>query len=151
MDLAKLDTVASANEGFEVQLFNPGTMENLGIYITVLGRDSDEFRRLQAEQSKRRMGKLAKGGSFRMSSINAEEMERDTLELLAACTKSWRQERPAAEGESLDEKHYVDTLTVAKEELVCTRENALMLYTKYPWIKEQVDAGVTDRANFIKR
>ncbi len=147
MDLAKLDTVARANEGFELQLFNPGTMENLGIYITVLGRDSTEFRELQAEQNKKRMAKLAKGGSFRMGAVNLTEVERDSIELLAACTKSWRQDVPgAAEGEATS----LPTLTLDGQELACNAANATKLYTAYPWIREQVDAGVTDRANFIK-
>jgi hypothetical protein len=146
MDLAKLDTVAGANEGFEVQLYHPATMENLGIFVRVLGRDSDEYRRLQSEQLRRRIQKSVKTGTMRSVS-SPKEIEQDGIELLAACTKGWRQAEDR-EGDGVVGK---TTITVAGAEWECSRANAARLYTEYPWIAEQVDVAVVDRANFIRR
>ena len=57
IDLANIDTVKGANEGFDVQIYHPATNEDLGIVITVIGKDSDEFQKITREQTKRRMQK----------------------------------------------------------------------------------------------
>lgn len=132
LDLGSIDVVKAANEGVEVQLYHPGTNADLGVVIKVLGRDSTEFRRLSAEQNRRRMAKMTKGGTFKMGVINPEELENDLINLLAACTISWTGVR------------------VDGAELPCSRENAAMLYTRFPWIREQVDATVGDRSVFLK-
>ena len=135
-DLAALDTVKGSNAGFEVSIYNPATNEDLGLFITVLGKDSDEFQKVSRAQQKKRMEKMSKGG-FRNANVPIEVMESDGLQLLAAVTKSWRQ------GDK-------QTVTLDGQELTCTKENAVALYERFPWIKEQVDTAVGDRANFIK-
>ena len=140
MDLSKLDTVKQASEGFELQLQDPGTNKNLGIFITVLGHDSEEYTKLQSKQNKRRTARMFSAGRFKPGAISDEEIKQDTIELLAECTKAWRDE-----GEKLPE-----SIKVGVAVMECTRENAIKLYTEYPWVKEQVDAAVVDRANFIK-
>jgi hypothetical protein len=136
MDLAKLDTVQAANEGFEVRLYNPHTNEDLDIFITVLGRDSDAYRSLFNKHQRRRVERMTKGG--RVGSVSPEAFEQDAIELLAVCTKSWRTgDKPV--------------LLINGEEMQCSRDNAVHVYKKYPWIKEQVDDAVSDRANFLKR
>jgi hypothetical protein len=131
VDLANLDTVKGANEGFDVNIYNPATNEDLGITIKVLGKDSDEFQKVSRVQSKKRMAKLTKGG-FRSTQVPLEEIEQDGLELLAVCTKSWS--GVVVDGKSPE----------------CNKENAISLYERFPWIKEQVDTAIGDRANFIK-
>lgn len=136
IDLSNIDTVKGSNEGFDVQIYHPGTNEDLDISITVLGKDSDEFQKVSRTQQKKRMEKMSKGG-FRNTNVPIESVEADGIQLLAAVTKSWRQ------GEK-------QTITVDGQELACTKENAVALYERFPWIKEQVDTAVGDRANFIK-
>lgn len=132
IDLASLDTVSGANAGVEIELFNPGTTENLGIKIVVLGRDSAVFQKRQAEQNRRRMQKLQKSGGFKVGMLSADEIESDAIDLLAACTKSW------------------SDVIVDGKPLECNEGNAAALYTRFPWIREQVDAAISDRANFTK-
>ena len=133
IDLSSIDTVKGANEGFDVQIYHPGTNEDLEITIRVLGKDSDEFQKVSRAQQKKRMAKMAKGG-FRPGNTAPppEEIERDGIELLAACTKAWS-------GVVIDGKA-----------IECTKQNAIELYERFPWIKEQVDIAIGDRANFIK-
>jgi hypothetical protein len=132
IDLSSIDTVKGANEGFDVQIYHPGTNEDLGVTINILGKDSDEFLKVSRAQSKKRMAKMTKGGGFRNVQIPIEEVERDGLELLAACTKSW--------------SGVIENGKVIE----CNKDNAIDLYERYPWVKEQVDTAMGDRANFIK-
>ena len=136
MDLASLDTVKGANAGFDVKIYHPGTNEDIGVNIRVLGKDSDEFQRISRAQQKRRMDKLTKGG-FRGANIPLESIEQDAIDLLASLTKGWKQEDKAP-------------ITLDGEELACTKENAVAIYERFPWINEQIDAAIGDRANFIK-
>lgn len=136
MDLASIDTVKGANAGAEVKLYHPSTNEDMGITIRVLGKDSDEFQKINRAQSKRRMEQMSKGG-FRGANIPLESIEQDGLELLASLTKTWKQ------GDK-------QTLTLDGVELACNKDNAVLIYKRFPWIKEQVDSFIGDRANFIK-
>lgn len=135
-DLNSIDTVKGSNEGFDVQIYHPGTNEDLGITITILGKDSDEFQKVSRAQSKKRIQKMSKGG-FRNTNVPLEEIESDSIDLLASCTRGWKQ----------DDKL---TITVDGKEIACSKENAGMLYERFPWIKEQVDTAMGDRANFIR-
>ena len=125
MDLAKLDIVSPANEGVWMELEHPVTGEPLGVKIKLAGTDSDYYKKeLRRQQNKR----LKKG----IRNINAEELEAEAVELLVACTLDW--EGVELEGQALE----------------CNPENVRKIYKKFPWIKEQVDAFINNRANFIK-
>jgi hypothetical protein len=130
-DLADLDLVSAANEGVEVELVHPTNGEGLGIKVRVVGRDSDEFRRLSAAQARRRVQRMSKGG-FRNKTQDVEELEAEGIELLAACTKGWT------------------GMVMNKEVVPFSRDAAITIYTKYPWIREQVDTAIGDRSLFIK-
>jgi hypothetical protein len=140
-DLAELDSVAASDAGVEMQLYHPKTQSDLGIFITLLGRDSKDYRRVQSAQNRKRTERMTKGGVFKPAVVTSEEIEQNTIELLSACTKAWR---------SVAGEESTDTISIGGQAFTCTTENAAMLYTKYPWIKEQVDAFVSDRANFMK-
>lgn len=143
MDFGKLDAVGKANAGFKLVLNHPGTGDPTDVYITVLGRDSTEYRRLAAEQQRRRLNKLAKTGRLRLD--QDDDLDKDAVALLAACTKGW-----GTTAEALPEGARADVLTYHGEDLPCTRENAARVYTEQPWLREQVEAAVTDRANFLR-
>ena len=128
IDLATLDTKAAANEGADITLTNPITGEDTDITIRVLGRDSDAFKRVESEQLKRRLEKTRKAKKF--SPMSAEEAEEDGFDLLAACTTAWT--NVALDGGPLP----------------FSAANALMVYKRFPWIKEQVDQAIGDRAVF---
>jgi hypothetical protein len=132
LDLSALDTVAGANAGFEVMLYHPKTREDTGAVITILGRDSDKFREITNAQSRRRVNKMQKGG-FRgaNSALTPEELEKEQIDLLAGCTLGWSGIN--REGVPLE----------------FSVENAKAIYRGFPWIREQVDEAMGDRANFI--
>ena len=147
IDLSTLDTVKGSNEGFDVKIYNPATNEDLGITITVLGKDSDLFLKTTRAQSKRRMEKLQKG-SFRNASLSPEEHEIDSINLLAEVTTGWK--TLAVKDKKGDVvKEEKDTLTISEKEVEFSKENAVNVYKCFPWIREQIDSAVGDRANFI--
>lgn len=130
IDLASIDTVKDANQGATVDLYHPTNGKDLGIKVTVLGRDSDKFRSVQAAQGRKRTAKLQKT-NFR-GGVDANDIEKDGIELLAACTIGWA------------------GMVLNGQEVPFSLENAIAIYTKYPWIKEQIDTAVSDRSLFTK-
>lgn len=136
IDLSTLDTVAGANKGFDVKIYHPGTLTDLGITITVLGKDSDEFQAVSRKQNKKRLDRLTKGGFRGMVNLPQEEKEKDDIALLSACTKSWRT------GDD-------NTILLKGEKLECNAQNAALVYTDFPWLRDQVDTAIGDRANFL--
>jgi hypothetical protein len=112
-----------------VELLHPATMEKLGITIRVMGKDSDRFKEISNKQNRARMAKAQKS---RKLEIDPDELDDAVVNLLAACTLSW--DGMILEGESLD----------------FTKDNAVMVYSRFPWIREQVDIAINDRANFMK-
>jgi hypothetical protein len=132
MDLATLDIVKSAGEGAVMEVVHPveGTVlkddNGQPITITLMGADSEKAKKRQRAEVNKRLK------SGRNNKITAEELEENGVNLLALCTLSWS-------GIKLD-----------GQLLECTAENAAMLYQRTPWLREQVDAFVGDRGNFLK-
>jgi hypothetical protein len=146
MDLKELDTTAACERGFELELLHPSTAMPLSMFITVVGRDSDTFTKLQNEQNRQRLGRAQKLGNRPM--ISLDDIEHETIDVLAACTRSWRR-IVSEEGEQKGQE--LATLLLDDQELTCTKANATKLFTRMKWVREQVDAAVMDRANFLKR
>lgn len=72
----------------------------------------------------------------RARKINAEDLEQEGIDLLAALTAGWR--LLGLDGTPLD--------------VPCSRANAAELYAEpaLAWIREQVDVFVADRGNFLR-
>jgi hypothetical protein len=125
-DLSQLDTAKASDEGAELELRHPKTGEVLGGPVIILaGPDSEIVRGAQRKLTNKRL----KG---RRTKVDAEMIEDEQLEVLALSTLGWRD--IACDGAVLP----------------CSKENAKMLYGRFPWIREQVDEFVGERGNFIK-
>lgn len=128
-DLSLLDSVAVANQGETLTLLHPATNEELDITITLMGSDSDEYRntikkRFEAAQRQAK--------NKRNQEVDLDDAEQKSQELLAKMTLGW-------ENLQMDGKSLKFTFEAAKE-----------IYSKFPWIREQVEKFVSDRSNFIK-
>lgn len=124
-DLATLDTAALAEKGAELTLRHPGTKEPLDVIITLAGRDSATYRREESRLAdKYRRQKSAGRGP--------EDFRQDSVDSMAACTLGW------------------NNMTVDGEELPCIRENARKVYSRFPWILEQVQDFVLARENYLQ-
>ena len=123
-DLAKLDTAKVAEEGAELRVAHPTTGEDLGITITLIGTDSKTFRDISKSRATASLKKKTR-------EIDLDQNESDAVELLAKCTKGWA------------------GITENGKEVVFSFDNAVQLYTKYLWLREQIDRFMADRSNFL--
>lgn len=129
MDLGQLDTVKASNSGAVMQVRHPTTGAVIdGVTVTLLGIDSDAYREREAITADKRLQKILKRSGNKLST---SEMREDTLNMLVACTVGW-------EGVVLD-----------GAPLPFNPANARKLYQRVPWLREQVEEFVGDRANFL--
>ncbi len=128
-DFATRDVAAKAEAGAELDVLDPVTGESVGVTITLAGADSAVHRKATATISKRRMASM-KG--FRNKGFDPEKLDAESVEVLAACTLGWR------------------GVVVDGAPLPCSRDNAIMLYTRFPWLREQVDQFVSDRSAYLQ-
>ena len=132
MDLSKFDSVPAAEDGIDMVILNPVTnvplLDDDGetpISIRLSGMDSKRFR----QASRTNVNNRLKGNRYKMP--DAETMESEGLELLVKCTLSWK--GIVLDGQTLD----------------CTPANVRKVYTRLPWVREQVDTFMGDRQNFL--
>lgn len=128
-DFATRDVAAKAEEGAELEVLDPVTNEPVGVYITLAGADSVVHRKAVANISKRRFNNQ-KG--FRNKGFDPEKMEAESIEILAVCTLSWK------------------GVTVDGDPLPCSRDNAIKMYTRFPWLREQVEQFIGDRSAYLQ-
>ena len=120
MDLLQL----LPSDYFELTLKHPVTGDELDATIKVYGKDSSVFQNAIKQRAKAQIARKSKD-------IDLDANDKDSIELLADCTQGWS---GIAEG---------------SKELVFSRDAAIALYTKYKWIREQIDIAIGDRANFF--
>ena len=120
MDLLQLLPV----DNIAIKLKHPVTGDELDATIKVYGKDSSVFQNAIKQRAKAQIARKSKD-------IDLEANDKDSIELLADCTQGWS---GIAEG---------------SKELVFSRDAAIVLYTKYKWIREQIDIAIGDRANFF--
>lgn len=134
MDLSQFDTEKAAEQGALCHLVNPATNEKLyqddksPVGIQVHGSDSSKYRKAQRTLNNKRLENQFKK---RSQKITMEQLEEDSLELLVAVTVGWQ------------------GIVVDGEPLEFSEKNCRELYTRFTWIREQVDEFVTDRSNFL--
>lgn len=134
MDLSNLDTTATAQAGAKMDVMHPATGTPLlqgdtALSLTLAGQDSDLFRKADRKISNRRLATSASGQRVKLT---AEGIDADSLERLVACTISW---------------HGIGWDGGDKE---CTPENVREAYKRLPWLREQAEAFIADRGNFLK-
>jgi len=136
MDLGTIDLEKRSDAGAELELEHPVTGDVLmqegddekSIVINLAGIDSVAYRNKQRELQSKRIAKAARSRSRKGDFSVSDE---DSCELLAACTMGW------------------DGIVVDGEVVKFSVKAAYTLYMERPWIREQVDAFIGDRANFF--
>lgn len=132
MDLSELDTRKAAEEGAKLQLRHPvddtplTDDKGVPITITVVGSDSQTFKRAMHAQADRRMAKANR------RNMTMQSIEDEGINLLVAATTGWF------------------GIIVDGKAMPFSGDNAHTLYDRFPWIREQVNVFVGDRANFLK-
>lgn len=130
MDLSKLNSAEACDSGATYEVVHPSTGEPLGIKITLAGIDSKVYRDAQRKLSNKRL-KQTFGKGVVNKTPTVEEFEAETVDILAKCTISW--ENVVWEG----------------KDLPCNYDTAKMIYLNLIWLRDQVDAFINDRANFL--
>lgn len=125
-DLANLDTTAAANGGMEMQLVHPVSNEPLDAFITLAGADSEIYRKTQHKIADERIKKRGRAP-------DSETLALDVTRLIAACTLGWR------------------GITVDGEDRECNAGNAVNLYNRFLWMREQAANFIEDRRHFLPK
>lgn len=129
--LSDYDPVALAEAGAVLELADEHGRPT-GAKITLKGADSDTYQDAARDQQRKRSAAMTKNRRFGFKMPTPEELEADAIDLLAIATQSWDGIQ-SAPGVSMP----------------CTVENARALYRKRPDIREQADAFVNERLNFL--
>jgi len=146
-DLGNLDTAKFCNVAQEVELKHPITQAPLGVFVPVLGKDSDLFRNHIREQLNAKARKMAqarkRGKDPEVETVEAGEAE--GLELLTLCIvesgKKWRTE--VKDGQS------VNTVFLNGEHREMTVPNVTMLLSIVAF-RKQIDEAIGDLELFMK-
>lgn len=123
-DLASLDTAGACDKGAELELRHPVTSEGLGVFITLAGVDSAAFAKAQRDCQNARIRN--------QRPVTIQDIEKENLHTLAACTIGWR---------GLEE---------GGKAVAFSHAAAVDLYGRFPWIREQVNAFIGNRGNFLR-
>lgn len=124
MDLADYEAAVDAHEaGVRVEIVDPVTGEPVGAAITLCGPDS---RRAKIARTAAIRGAILRGGDKLDDAAQADV----ATELLARCVISW------------------EGIQRSGSDIPLTLENAVMVFTRFPWIETQCDRKASDRANF---
>lgn len=132
-DAASLDTVEACNKPFEIEIKHPVTGAPTGLFISVVGKDSEAYRGRLRAMANEMIQKQSRGG---VSKTRVDEIEQKSIDALVAATVAWRSED--------DPEH----IMLRGEALPCTPANARKLYAILP-IQEQVAEAVNDLGNFM--
>ena len=147
MALAALNTKNRAEQGVLIDIVHPGTGVELGIRWRVLGTDSTQYQTITRRQQMKTLDKQKKSRSVYVS--GPEEQDANGLDILCGLSTGW-------ESDVLDEAGnktgVVQTIELNPgEHLEFTPENCRMILADigYKWLREQVDAGIGERRNFL--
>lgn len=130
MDLQQLKTTGAADEGAVLELRHPVTDEVLThdgepMTITLLGEDSKALRKKRRGVHRQKANQLVKRQNADITTTEEED-----LDFVATATVAWH-------------------LFIGGEWLELSYEAAVQVYREYPWIYEQANVFIGDRAHFL--
>lgn len=130
-DIAELHTAEAANDGAEMQVRGPDGKPR-DCYIMLAGIDAPEWRTRQRTRQRAAIERAiaAASGADMQPAPTADDVDLDDL---VAAVRSWR-------GFTTDGADYE-----------CTPDNVRALFTNAPYIRDQADAFIARRSNYIKK
>lgn len=132
MDFGKLKVTEGANKGAEYHVLDPFTEEpafyeqadsQYPVTVTILGMDSDTYRKAQLDSQRR----FLKG----RGKPEPSDIDDAAIRITARCIVSWQ-------GFFMD-----------GEEIACNAENAYKLLKENQWLRDQLQQFQQDRRNFF--
>ena len=143
MDINKFDVVKNADKGFKLYFKNPYDMkEELPWFMVVRGADSKVYKNALREKKLTRLNKKASENkeSTDATAEDLEQIEADNMEILCRLVISV--------GET-EEKQELDYILDGERQCKATKKDLKHLFTKFPWMLDQVTVCVANRANFL--
>lgn len=131
---ADLESIGAPKETTKVTLFHPVSGDELRdaegnpMFVEVYGQDSETFRKVERAITNRNIQKAQKS---RRASLTADQMESQRMERIVKCVKSWN-------------------LVIGGESPECEEPKVREVLEKYDWLRDQVEEGIYDRANFLE-
>lgn len=132
-DLSAIDTIAACNKPVEIEIEHPVTKEKTGVFISVIGKDSDAYRsriKAMANENLQRDALFSQRGKVDIPKI--DKLEAKNIDTLVAATAGWR--GVILDGETLD----------------FTPENVRTVYARIIPVRDQVQEAVNDLENFMR-
>ncbi len=124
-DLAAFDGLKEAQEaGIDVEIKDPKG-KPIGISIKVAGPDSERQRKAIKALTDQRIN------SEDLTTATADDFENNTIKILAASIISW------------------SPIVLDGADLPCTEENAIRLFSRFAFIRDQIEKKAGRRAGFM--
>lgn len=134
-DLASIDTIAACNKPFDMELVHPVSRVGLGVFLSLVGKDSDVYRsRVRAMADSRLRG--AKDDD------SLDKLEAKNIDALCAANVAWW---TVVDGKKLD-----GIVTLGGEKLDFTPANQRTVFTKILPAREQAQEAINDLGNFMR-
>jgi hypothetical protein len=133
-DLGSIDTIEACNKAAEIEIKHPVTGAPTGVFISVLGKDSDAYRSIVRGMADETLKRQAMGKN---DSATLEKLEQKNIEALVAVTTGWR---------TGDEAFVV----VKGEQLPFTSANARRVYSELLPVRDQVAEAINNLENFMR-
>lgn len=132
-DLGSLDTIEACNKPAEIEIKHPVTGAPTGVFISVLGKDSDTYRSIVRGMADETLKRQAMN---RSSDDSLEKLERKNIEALVAVTTGWRTDKEP-------------TVTLNGDRLDFNPANVRKVYSALLPVREQVTEAINNLENFM--
>jgi hypothetical protein len=148
-DIAELGTIDNAEVPVTFEVQHPKTKVGAGVFITLVGRDSDAYRALNRKMLNKRFGEMRKSKTLNMT---AEQNEEENIRLLAATIRGWASAVHVKKGDKWARTEETKPVFYApqKGEMDCNLDNVKWVLANIPEIREQVEDFLQDRTNFLQ-
>lgn len=147
-NIATLGLISEAEQPVALSIVHPQSKAEVGIYIDLVGKDSEAYRALNRKLQNKRFVELRKSRTLTMT---AEQNEEETIRLLAACVRTWRsREFEIVDGKPVPTERLNTTFFNGTEYLECNVKNVEWVLRNCPEVREQVEDFIQDRTNFLK-
>lgn len=137
VDLADYDPKVACEKSVEIELVHPQTEEGVGVFISIIGRESEAFQKAVNAKINHSL-KLQAINKNKPQIVTVEGNEDEAAELLAQCTTGWRSVGSPP-----------NTIVYGGVNYGFSQSNAKLIYGKSRWIRNQVDKAVGDLSLFF--
>lgn len=141
-DFGALDLAALSDKPFEFELEHPETGEGLGVFVSVVGAESETFQRYlrtEGDMLRRKAFEAQRKGKPDEPMLLADE-EETGLRALSACVKGWR---TVVDGAS------DPVIFIAGQRYEFGADNVLLWLRKFRWVRSQLNNATGTLANYL--